>query len=159
MRLQEVDIMIKRKETSERKAPKVAHKNPALKSPVLLILEDFDEIRAFLSRHFMAHDFDVFSASTVRDALAIAWEESPQVVIVDYDLTSENALRAIERIRIAAPESYIVLIGGANTESLFAGASEIGASKVISKVYALNEMDEILGNALKQQRSEKQATS
>src|SRR5665811_1534349 len=52
---------------------------------IMLILEDFDEIRAFLSRHFTQQGYDVFSSATLRDAIAIAWEEAPHIIIVDYD--------------------------------------------------------------------------
>ena len=115
--------------------------------PILLILEDFDEIRAFLVRHFDQRGYDVFSASTLRDALVIAWEEAPQVILIDYDLSGEAALHAIERLHIALPQSYIVLIGGPQTREVTERAILAGASKVLSKAYAISEMDYIVGNA------------
>ena len=123
-------------------------KQESLPRFVLLILEDFDEIRAFLARHFSHYGYDVFSSATLRDALAIAWEEEPQVIIIDYDLAGERSLHAIERLHDAKPNSYIVLIGGPGTEDVEERALAAGATRVLSKAYAIAEMDQIVERAM-----------
>ena len=117
---------------------------------VLLILEDFDEIRAFLVRHFDQRRYEVYSSATLRDALVLAWEESPHVVLVDYELTGETAIHAIQRLHLALPHGNIVLIGGPQTPEGIEQAILAGASKVLSKSYAISEMDTIVGNASNQ---------
>jgi ActR/RegA family two-component response regulator len=114
---------------------------------VLLILEDFDEIRAFLVRHFDQKGYEVYSSATLRDALVIAWEEAPRVILIDYDLRGETAVHAIGRLRDALPQSYIVLIGGPQTQEVAERAILAGASKVLSKAYAISEMDFIVSSA------------
>ncbi|MDP4198610.1 MAG: response regulator [Bacteroidota bacterium] len=116
-------------------------------SCVMLILEDFDEIRAFLSRHFTERGYEVFSSCTLRDALAIAWEESPHVIIIDYDLSGETALHAIERLHSAQPNSHIVLVGGPQTVEVEERAILAGASTVLSKAYGIAEMDRVVERA------------
>jgi ActR/RegA family two-component response regulator len=113
---------------------------------VLLILENFDEIRAFLVRHFDQKEYEVYSSATLRDALVLAWEESPKVMLIDYDLRGETALHAIQRLHFALPNSYIVLIGGPQTQEVTEQAILAGASKVLSKAYSISEMDYIVGN-------------
>jgi DNA-binding response OmpR family regulator len=114
---------------------------------VLLILEDFDEIRAYLSRHFIQHHYDVFSSATLRDALAIAWEETPTAILIDYMICGETAFRAIERLHEAAPKSYIVLVGGTGTEEIKQHALTVGASQVLPKAYTISDMDNIVRDA------------
>ncbi len=126
---------------------------------VLLIVEDFDEIRAFLSRHFTKGGYEVFSSSTLRDALAILWEEWPHVIIIDYDLDGESSLHAVERLHDARPESYIVLIGGPGTSDVEERALEAGASKVLSKAYAISEMDQIVERVMNRSWNEDRAFS
>jgi DNA-binding NarL/FixJ family response regulator len=113
---------------------------------VLLILEDFDEIRAFLVRHFDQHRYEVYSSATLRDALVLAWEETPQVILIDYDLSGETALHAIQRLHLALPQGHIVLIGGPQSQEGIEQAILAGASKVLSKSYTITEMDYIVGN-------------
>ena len=115
---------------------------------VLLILEDFDEIRAFLANHFSKRGFDVFSSATLRDALAIAWEEDPRVIIIDYDLSGEIALHSIKRLHDARPESCILLVGGPQTLEVEEQAILAGATKVLSKSYEISEMDRAVKDAV-----------
>ncbi len=129
--------------TSNRKKQAVDNKPKT----ILLILEDFDEIRAFLVRHFDKRGYEVYSSATLRDALVIAWEEMPRVILIDYDLRGETAMHAIQRLHEALPESYIVLIGGPQTQELTDRAILAGANKVLSKSYAISEMDYIVSSA------------
>jgi ActR/RegA family two-component response regulator len=111
----------------------------------LLILEDFDEIRAFLARHFTRHGFEVFSSATVEGALTIAHSHLPEAIIVDFDLSGSQAYHAVERLRAALPGSFIVLMGGPGTVAVKDRAILAGASKVLDKAYHLGELDEIIG--------------
>ncbi len=113
----------------------------------LLILEDFDAIRAYLSEHFRSHGYQVYSASALGDALAVAREEDPEVVAIDYDLGTENAYQAIEHLRSALPGSYIVLMGGPGTHEIEERAKQAGASRVLGKAYHLAELDTIVSEA------------
>lgn len=120
---------------------------PASPKCVMLILEDFDEIRAFLARHFTQQGYEVYSSSTLRDALAIAWEEAPQVILIDYDLSGETAIHAIKRLHEAQPQSHVVLVGGPQTTEVEELALAVGAEKVLSKAYGIAEMDRIVESA------------
>ncbi|MDP4198616.1 MAG: response regulator [Bacteroidota bacterium] len=97
---------------------------------VLLILEDFDELRALLARHFVERGYEVFSSSTLRDALAIAWEEAPQMIIIDYSLRGEDAMHVIERLHNAQPLSQIVLAACPPEVEVEEQAIAAGASRV-----------------------------
>ena len=125
----------------------MAHTNgKALRStrerpPVVLILEDFDSIRAYLKNHFKMQGYDVLSAATIRDAVELAENEYPQAVIIDYDLNSEDAYDAIRRLRGILPLSYIVLMGGPDTAKIEENAKRSGASRVLAKAYELGELD------------------
>src|SRR5579885_1337067 len=96
----------------------------------VLILEDFDGIRALLSSHFKRQGYDVESAATLRGALSLSLENTPAVLFIDYDLSAENPYNAIQVLHGALPESRIVLIGGPlsaldKERALHAGASKI----------------------------------
>ena len=115
---------------------------------ILLILEDFDDIRAFLVRHFDQRGYEVYSSATLRDALVIAWEQAPRVILIDSDLRGETAIHAIQRLHEALPESYIVLVGGPQTLEVTERTILAGANKVLSKSYAISEMDYIVSSAV-----------
>lgn len=107
---------------------------PSLPRHVLLIVEEFDDIRSVIGRDFARQGYEVFSSSTLCGALAIAWEETPQVIIVEYGLNGESSLRAIEHLRAAQPKSTIVLAGAPKAAEIEERAILAGASKVLSSV-------------------------
>jgi DNA-binding response OmpR family regulator len=109
---------------------------------VLLILENFDSIRAQLTKHFTSAGYDLFSSATLSDALELACENVPDVVIIDYTLRGGGALAAIERLRHCLPHSYIVLIAPEDAD-IHAKAFRAGASKVIPKTNRITELEDI----------------
>jgi len=113
----------------------------------LLIVEDFDSIRALLAHHFQKHGYGVCSSATVRDALMIAKDEQPRVVIVDYDMSGVDATKALALLRASLPDSYIVLMGGPGTSDVEYRALHAGASTVLAKAYRISELDRIVDAA------------
>lgn len=109
----------------------------------VLILEDFDAIRAMLSDHFKRQGFDVQSAATLAGALAMSREKAPNVLFVDYDLSSEDPYRVIEQLRTSFPSCTIVLMGGPLSADDQTRAIHAGASSIMKKAYDLLAMDQL----------------
>ena len=109
---------------------------------VLLIIENFDSIRAQLAHHFTSAGYDLFSSATLKDAVSLACENVPDVVIIDHALKGGGVLEAIARLRHCLPNSYIVLIAPQDME-LHAKAYRAGASKVIAKSENIAELEDI----------------
>jgi CheY-like chemotaxis protein len=109
----------------------------------VLILEDFDAIRALLDAHFKKQGFDVDSSSTLHGALALSREHAPDVLFIDYDLSTENPYNAIQQLRMSLPYTTIVLIGGPLSQTDQDRALHAGASKIMEKGYDLTGMDQI----------------
>jgi DNA-binding NarL/FixJ family response regulator len=101
----------------------------------VLLVDDHELIRQGLRRAFERDpDFDVVGeAATVADALRLAAELSPAVVIMDLRLPDGSGLDATRRIRQALPSAGIVVLTMyAGDDQLF-GALEAGASAFVAK--------------------------
>jgi CheY-like chemotaxis protein len=109
----------------------------------VLILEDFDAIRALMSEHFKRQGFDVDSSATLNGALALSRDHAPNVLFIDYDLSSENPYNAIQQLHMSLPNTTIVLIGGPLTQTDQERALRAGASRIMEKGYDLSGMDQI----------------
>lgn len=114
--------------------------------PVVLILEDFDAIRAWTSHHLEQKGYDVYSSATLHDAIQLAKDESPQIVLVDYDMSGEDAIWAVGQLRGLAPKAFILVLGGPGTAAVEHHAIEAGATQVLSHAYDVHMLDEILSN-------------
>jgi ActR/RegA family two-component response regulator len=116
----------------------------------LVIIEDFDRIRHMLGHHFTKLGFNVFSASHLCDALEIANAgtsivgDAPAVVIVDYNLTTENPLRVTSALKIALPATRIMLLGGPATEELRQAVEGNGATDFLPAGYDVPIVDRLL---------------
>ena len=114
----------------------------------VLILEDFDAIRALMSEHFKKQGFDVDSSSTLHGALVLSREHVPNVLFIDYDLSTENPYSAIQQLHTALPNTTIVLIGGPLSQNDQDRALRAGASRIMEKGYDLAGMDQIASSPL-----------
>jgi CheY-like chemotaxis protein len=109
----------------------------------VLILEDFDAIRALLAEQFKRQGYDVDSSATLHGALALAHDREPNVLYVDYNLSSENPFNAIQQLRLALPNTTIVLIAGPLSANDQERAFNSGASRIMQKDYNLAGMGQI----------------
>ena len=97
----------------------------------VLIVDDSQDIRLML-RLLLGRDdrFDVVGeGGDGREAIRLAGELRPEVVLLDRQMPVLGGLEAIPEIRRVAPETEIVLYtaaGGAETESAAIGAGAIG---------------------------------
>ena len=112
---------------------------------VVLIVEDFDAIRTILARYFQHLGFEVISAGTIHDALIVAADRTPDVVIVDFDLRGDDPYRAVESVHDAEPESFIVLMNGWTKRSAEEKAKAAGAQQIIERTFDTAVLDGIFG--------------
>jgi DNA-binding NarL/FixJ family response regulator len=84
--------------------------------------------RAGLAAALKRSDIDVLAeVATMRDVVARAAELGPGVCIVDAGLPG-GALAATKRIGVVAPETLVVVLGGAEDEEFLLAAVRAGAS-------------------------------
>jgi DNA-binding response OmpR family regulator len=116
-------------------------------SPVVLILEDFDAIRAWTTHHLEHQGYDVYSAATLHDALQLAKEAEPQLILIDYDMSGEDAIWAVGQLRGLAPSAFILVLGGPGTPTIEHQTIEAGASQVLSHAYDVHMLDDIIAHS------------
>lgn len=110
----------------------------------VLIVEDYDAIRAYMARHFEREGFRVYSASNASNALALADTVLPQIVVVDYDLSHEDALTAVSQLRATLPGSIIMVYGGVESNEFHERVKACGADDVLTTGYDLESLDRLI---------------
>ena len=93
-----------------------------------LLLERDDRIRV------------VGTASSVSEAIALAKELRPEVVLMDQCLGDEQGITAIRRIREFAPMTSVIVLTGSDPDEAVPDALEAGASGVLEKVVRPDEL-------------------
>ena len=76
-------------------------------SKKVLIVDDERLLHAMMKPVFSAHGFEVVSAMTGEEGLALAASEKPDLIILDLDMPIMNGFEACKRIRYGKGKKII----------------------------------------------------
>ena len=122
-------------------------KNSAL--PTVLVVDDEALIRWSLTEALGERGYAVTEAGDARMALT-AVEQTPvpfDVVLLDYRLPDSSDLRLLATLNRLMPESQIIMITAHNSPELAQGALALGAFRVISKPFEVDNLAALVGQA------------
>jgi DNA-binding response OmpR family regulator len=105
----------------------------------ILIVEDAAEIVSYLRRGLAYEGYTVAHAATGSDALALARETPPDLVILDLGLPDMDGAEVARRLRLGPPVAIIMLTARDSLEAKVAGL-EGGADDYLTKPFAFAEL-------------------
>ena len=107
--------------------------------PIILVIEDDPPIRRFLRASLANHDYEVVQAETGREALAMAAQQPPELVILDLGLPDMDGIEVIRRLRdwTAVP---IVIVSARGQEKDKVAALDAGADDYLTKPFSTGEL-------------------
>lgn len=80
------------------------------RSPLVLVAEGHDDTRTLLTTLFRLHGFEVVDSGTGADAIGLAYDLEPDVVVLDRRLCRQSTSSLPRQIRAAARGPLIVTI-------------------------------------------------
>jgi DNA-binding NarL/FixJ family response regulator len=108
----------------------------------VLVVEDERLIAScctfFLSQKFP--EFECFEAHDGIEALRMAKELKPDLVLMDYKMPRMNGLVSIELIRKYLPETKFIMVSGMLTREVVLRALSLGVSGFLDKIYFEDDM-------------------
>ena len=104
-------------------------------SATLLIVEDHDTVRTSLREWLMAifKDWHVLEAKSGEEAVALAADRSPDLVLMDIGLPQMNGIEATRRIKAALPQTQVVILTIQEASQYRDDAARAGASGYVVK--------------------------
>ena len=103
----------------------------------VLIVDDDEDIRAYLEVTLELAGFDVLLAGSGEHALAVARDEEPDLVVLDVMMPGIDGLEVLRRLRADARTSHlpvILLTAKAQTDDTVRGL-EVGADDYVTKPF------------------------
>ncbi len=107
--------------------------------PVVILIEDEEQIRRFVRSALEAEGWRVFEADTAQRGLADAGTRQPDLLIVDLGLPDGDGIDVIRDVRGWSNVPIIVLSARAN-EADKIGALDAGADDYLAKPFGLGEL-------------------
>ena len=118
----------------------VPAKNPALAH--VLVVDDEALIRWSLAETLTDRGHTVTEAGDGKEALRVVTDAAnrPDVVLLDYRLPDSNDLSLFTAIKRELPEAPIILMTAYGSPEITAGALSLGAYRVVSKPFEVQDL-------------------
>ncbi|EPR10431.1 response regulator [Ruminiclostridium papyrosolvens] len=107
-------------------------------NPLVLIIEDNDNIRNFVSIVLTTHNFKVDKAKTGKEGLSLFTSHSPDIILLDLGLPDIDGLDVLKRIREKSSTPIIVNTARSNEQDMIM-ALDLGAD-YIKKPFTTKEL-------------------
>ncbi|WP_285801203.1 response regulator transcription factor [Exiguobacterium sp. CH10] len=108
----------------------------------IAIVDDHELFREGLKRIFDLEDeFTVVAEGrTGREAIRIAGEQKPEIMILDINMPDMNGIEATKQLSLLSPETRVLILSIHDDESYITHALEAGASGFLLKEVASTEL-------------------
>jgi len=104
----------------------------------ILIVEDEDKLRRVLSLHLQGEGFETDEARTAEEALPLA--DRAGLVLTDLRLPTVDGLTLMERLRLTAPATPVVVMTAYGSVEVAVEAMKRGAADFLPKPFSLDHL-------------------
>ncbi|MFZ5818784.1 MAG: response regulator [Chloroflexota bacterium] len=129
-----------------------------LSQPSILLVDDHEQVRASL-RAWLSAIFPAFTyleAGSGEEALQVAWEQKPRLVLMDIGLPGISGLEAARAILRRQPGMKVVMLSIHDETRYRENAAAVGASDFVSKSNMRAELIPAIMKALENTAEESQ---
>lgn len=121
-------------------------RSPTLHSATVLVVDDHRTFAELLSGALVAAGMtSLGTAASAAEAVSMAADLHPDIVVMDIQMPREDGLSATRRIREVAPDAVIAVVTAHRDPDWVVRAAQAGASAFIPKNGSLAEMLDVLG--------------
>jgi two-component system response regulator RegA len=99
----------------------------------VLVVDDDDVFRTRLGRAFADRGFDVRTAQSAEEALALAEQESPEFAVVDLRMPGASGIDVVRELNAIDPATVVVMLTGYGSIATAVEAIRAGAVHYLSK--------------------------
>ena len=112
---------------------------PGTTAPTILVVEDDPEVRTFVTATLDAHGYAHQSASTGREAIALAATSAPDIILLDLGLPDIDGIEVVRAIR-AWSVVPIIVVSARSEDADKIGALDAGADDYVCKPFSVGEL-------------------
>ena len=110
----------------------------------ILTVDDQMGIDSFFYEFFTARNYEVFNATSGKEAIKIVKKEKPRIILLDINMRGMDGIETLERIRQIDKEAVIIMVTGVKDDDTMKKAKELGADDYITKPLSLEYLDKVV---------------
>ena len=119
-----------------------------MKRNKILVVDDEHLIRWSLEQNLKKQGYDVVTAGNGEDALRIAREEQPDLVLLDIQLPGISGIEVLEKLKELDEEILVIMVTAHGGLDIAVNAMRLGAYDYVSKPFNLDELSIIIKKSL-----------
>jgi two-component system nitrogen regulation response regulator NtrX len=125
-----------------------------MKGGRILVVDDEQGVRSSLSGILRDEGFEVETAASGEECLAIVGEKAFQAILLDVWLPGKDGLETLKAMRRTGVDSAVIMISGHGTIETAVRATKLGAHDFVEKPLSLEKILLTLRNALRAKKLE-----
>lgn len=110
----------------------------------ILTVDDQMGIDSFFYEFFTARNYEVFNATSGKEALEIVKKEKPRIVLLDINMRGMDGIETLKRIREIDKDVCVIMVTGVKDDDMVNKAKELGADDYITKPLSLEYLDKVV---------------
>jgi DNA-binding NtrC family response regulator len=118
----------------------------------VLVIDDEESIRHFVSRSLADAGYDVSTAGTGEEGLRRFRSDTPDLVVLDLRLPDASGLDLLEQMKLDAPATPIIVITAVDDVETAVRAMRQGAYYFLRKPLALDELEKLVHEGLEKRQ-------
>ena len=122
-----------------------------MSSYTILIIEDDEQFRGFVSELLTSEGFEVLTAENGKEGIDLLEVQQPDLILTDLLMPEKDGVRVISEVR--SNYSHIPVIAMSGGQSVFSpvfleAASSLGAAQTLTKPFADDELIDAIHSLL-----------
>ena len=113
----------------------------------ILIIDDDHSYRRVLEYNLETEGYQVLSAASGEDGLAVFHEQNPDLIITDVKMSGMSGLELLQTVKKVSPSMRVIVITAFGTAENIAMAMKLGACDYITKPFNRDRLNQAVGKA------------
>jgi len=111
----------------------------------ILTVDDQMGIDSFFYEFFTARNYEVFNATSGKEAIKIVQKEKPRIILLDINMGGGmDGIETLKKIKEIDKDAIVIMVTGVKDDDVMHKAKELGAADYITKPLSLEYLDKVV---------------
>lgn len=115
----------------------------------ILVVDDEHDICDFVKNFFQERGYNVLTALSGEDAIAIAKKEKPELVLLDIKMKGMDGIAALKHIKEGNRNQKVIMVTAMDDQDKMDEASRLGACDYVTKPLMLDYLEQTVEKNLR----------